>query len=107
MPAVACTYRTYPSEVCTEPYYEVVQALVLLEAMWEAGPHLLPDTVSYNAAIKACGAAGQVPTAMQVSIAPPATHASRHILTLKCTVSNPGRDCPCGLARRCLLTSVL
>jgi hypothetical protein len=41
------------------------QALVLLGAMWEAGAELQPDTVSYNAALKACGSAREIATAMQ------------------------------------------
>ena len=45
------------------------QALVLLEAMWEAGGELAPDTVSYNAALKACGSAAQICTALQVLLA--------------------------------------
>lgn len=45
----------------------VRQALVLLGAMWEAGAELAPDTVSYNAVLKACGSARQIATAMQVS----------------------------------------
>lgn len=43
----------------------VAQALLLLGAMWEAGCELTPDTVSYNAVLKACGAAGEIATAMQ------------------------------------------
>ncbi len=45
-----------------------MQALVLLGAMWEAGGELAPDTVSYNAALKACGSAGQIATALQVRL---------------------------------------
>lgn len=40
---------------------------MLLGAMWEAGAELAPDTVSYNAVLKACGSARQIATAMQVS----------------------------------------
>ena len=43
-----------------------VQALRLLEAMWEAGGELSPDTVSYNARLKACGNAAQMGGARQV-----------------------------------------
>ena len=49
-----------------------VQALVLLGAMWEAGAELQPDTVSYNAALKACGSAREIATAMQACCASPA-----------------------------------
>lgn len=45
------------------------QALVLLGAMWEAGAELQPDTVSYNAALKACGSAREIATAMQACCA--------------------------------------
>ena len=38
---------------------------MLLGAMWEAGAELQPDTVSYNAALKACGSAREIATAMQ------------------------------------------
>lgn len=47
-------------------YHLPLQALVVLSAMWEAGCELTPDAVSYNAVLKACGAAGQIATAMQV-----------------------------------------
>jgi len=42
-----------------------VQALRLLEAMWDAGGDISPDTVSYNALLKACGNAAQMRVAVQ------------------------------------------
>lgn len=36
------------------------QALHLLSAMWDGGPTLAPDAVSYNTALKACANAFQV-----------------------------------------------
>ena len=42
-----------------------MQALRLLEAMWEAGGDISPDTVSYNALLKACGNAAQMRVAVQ------------------------------------------
>ena len=38
--------------------------------MWEAGGDLSPDTVSYNALLKACGNAAQIGTALQVGFTP-------------------------------------
>ena len=40
--------------------------MLLLEGMGEVGDELLPDVVSYNTCIKACGQAGLVNEAMQV-----------------------------------------
>lgn len=54
----SCAISFRPLAMC-------VQALVLLGAMWEAGAELQPDTVSYNAALKACGSAREIATAMQ------------------------------------------
>lgn len=42
------------------------QALHLLAAMWEGGPTLAPDTVSYNTALKACANAFQLGRALEV-----------------------------------------
>ena len=47
-------------------YRLALQALILLEGMREAGGELLPDVVSYNTCIKACGQAGRVTEALQV-----------------------------------------
>ena len=43
----------------------VLQALRLLEAMWVAGGDISPDTVSYNALLKACGNGAQMRVAVQ------------------------------------------
>lgn len=59
-------YTTVQSKLSTLTQTHTLQALVLLGAMWEAGGELAPDTVSYNAALKACGSAGQIATALQV-----------------------------------------
>ena len=42
------------------------QALHLLGAMWEGGPTLTPDAVSYNTAIKACANAFQLARALEL-----------------------------------------
>jgi hypothetical protein len=42
------------------------QALRLLEVMWQCGGELVPDIVSYNTVMKACGNAQQTDTAFQV-----------------------------------------
>ncbi|KAL4458358.1 hypothetical protein ABPG75_013223 [Micractinium tetrahymenae] len=42
------------------------RALHLLAAMWDGGPTLVPDAVSYNTAIKACANAFQVGKALEV-----------------------------------------
>ena len=44
----------------------MVQAIVLLEGMVEAGKQVLPDVVSYNTVIKACVGAGEILKALQV-----------------------------------------
>ena len=43
-----------------------MQALHLLAAMWEGGPILSPDMVSYNTALKACANAFQLGRALDV-----------------------------------------
>lgn len=69
------TLRVAPNRVCCNAllaayararHPQWAKALVLLGAMWEAGAELAPDTVSYNAVLKACGSARQIATAMQV-----------------------------------------
>lgn len=42
------------------------QALKLLEVMWQCGGELVPDIVSYNTVMKACGNAQQTDIAFQV-----------------------------------------
>ncbi|WIA19333.1 hypothetical protein OEZ85_003965 [Tetradesmus obliquus] len=42
------------------------QALKLLEVMWQCGGELVPDIVSYNTVMKACGNAQQTDTAFQL-----------------------------------------
>jgi hypothetical protein len=44
------------------------QALRLLEVMWTCGGELVPDIVSYNTVMKACGNAQQTDTAFQVGL---------------------------------------
>jgi hypothetical protein len=46
------------------------QALRLLEVMWQCGGELVPDIVSYNTVMKACGNAQQTDTAFQVRVFP-------------------------------------
>lgn len=41
------------------------QAVQLLDAMWQAGGEVTPDTVSHNAALKATASALQLPIGMQ------------------------------------------
>jgi len=43
------------------------QALKLLEVMWQCGGELVPDIVSYNTVMKACGNAQQTDKAFDVS----------------------------------------
>ncbi|KAL4429625.1 hypothetical protein ABPG77_008674 [Micractinium sp. CCAP 211/92] len=67
--------RVTPNRVCCNallaayarakpPQYQ--RALHLLAAMWDGGPTLVPDAVSYNTAIKACTNAFQVGRALEV-----------------------------------------
>ncbi len=43
-----------------------IQALHLLAAMWDGGPTLTPDSVSYNTVLKACANAFQLARAVDV-----------------------------------------
>ena len=43
-----------------------VQALKLLDVMWQCGGELVPDIVSYNTVMKACGNAQQTDKAFEV-----------------------------------------
>lgn len=57
----------HPSAPCyPAPHHPSPQALHLLAAMWDGGPTLLPDAVSYNTVIKACANAFQVGRALEV-----------------------------------------
>ncbi|KAI7840212.1 hypothetical protein COHA_005994 [Chlorella ohadii] len=67
--------RVTPNRVCCNallaayarakpPQYQ--RALHLLSAMWDGGPTLAPDAVSYNTALKACANAFQVHKALDV-----------------------------------------
>jgi hypothetical protein len=42
------------------------QSLKLLDVMWQCGGELVPDIVSYNTVMKACGNAQQTDIAFQV-----------------------------------------
>lgn len=46
------------------------QALKLLEVMWTCGGELVPDIVSYNTVMKACGNAQQTDRAFEVRATP-------------------------------------
>lgn len=49
-----------------EPQPPPFQALKLLEVMWQCGGELVPDIVSYNTVMKACGNAQQTDKAFEV-----------------------------------------
>lgn len=55
----ACTASPHAAWTC-------LQGLALLEAMRTAGGEVMPDTVSYNTALKACGNAMQLQEALEV-----------------------------------------
>lgn len=57
---------TPPTPHSAHPPPPTPQALHLLAAMWDGGPTLVPDAVSYNTAIKACTNAFQVGRALEV-----------------------------------------
>jgi pentatricopeptide repeat protein len=44
----------------------VLQALKLLDVMWPCGGELVPDIVSYNTVMKACGNAQETDRAFEV-----------------------------------------
>ena len=46
-------------------FHRILQAMLLLEGMREAGGELLPDVVSFNTCIKACGQASMIAEALQ------------------------------------------
>jgi hypothetical protein len=48
------------------PHFRWKQALRLLEVMWQCRGELVPDIVSYNTVMKACGNAQQTDTAFEV-----------------------------------------
>lgn len=62
--------NSHPQSPPTAPFLlhshpsSLPKALHLLSAMWDGGPTLAPDSVSYNTALKACANAFQV-TALQ------------------------------------------
>jgi hypothetical protein len=78
------------------------QALKLLGVMWTCGGELVPDIVSYNTVMKACGNAQQTDRAFEVG----ATAASRHqVCQLRLSYASCDPLCSCDLRRWNLLVT--